>query len=78
MVLMYSEDGADKPEYVGLLLNRGCPFKEKAVVSVAHSANTAADKMSLMILFGVRVAMQSKTTLFLDVSEKNRYQSSSS
>ena len=71
MVLMYSEDGADRPEYVGLLLNRGCPFNENALVSVAHSANTAADKMSLMVVICISVVMLSKTTLFLDVSLKN-------
>jgi len=57
IVLIYSEDGADNPEYRGLELNRGCPFIEKAsatlLVSAIHSANTAADNTSLIMRYEV-------------------------
>lgn len=54
IVLIWSEEGAAKPENRGLALTRGCPLKEKALttllgVSATHIANTAAEYMSLMV-----------------------------
>ncbi len=54
IVLMWREEGAANPEYRGRELHRGCPLKEKASTTLlgvlaAHTANTAAEKTSLMV-----------------------------
>jgi hypothetical protein len=73
IVLICSEEGADNPENRGLELNRGCPFIEKASVtllgvSAIHSARTAADSTSLMMYYVVLIEccemISSKRTLF--------------